>query len=248
MRPYYEQDGMTIFCGDCRDVVLHLQPADHVLTDPPYDAETHAGARTAAKASTPSMQTGTRTLGPINRIDIDFDPFDVTSLLPVLLRLTRRWLVGFSALEMLGEYRRVGGDAWIRGGFWRRPDGAPQFTGDRPGQPGEGIPILHRPLSAGREGRTRWNGGGKHAYYEYMTVKHGRVHPTQKPEELMVQLVADFTDAGDLILDPFMGSGTTLVAAKRLGRKAIGIELEEKYCEIAATRLQQGALDLGFSA
>lgn len=144
----------------------------------------------------------------------------------------------FCSMEMLGAYREQAGDAWVRAGFWRRPDGAPQITGDRPGQPGEGLAIMHRP------GRKRWSGGGHHAFYEHCVVKHDRVHPTQKPESLMRELVSLYSEPGEIVLDPFMGSGTTLVAAKRLGRIGIGIELEEKYCEIAARRLQQEALPL----
>ncbi len=75
-------------------------------------------------------------------------------------------------------------------------------------------------------------------------IERDREHPAQKPIALMSQIVAVSSRPADTVLDPFMGSGTTLVAAKRLGRKAIGIEMEEKYCEIAAKRLAQGALPL----
>ena len=69
-------------------------------------------------------------------------------------------------------------------------------------------------------------------------------HPTTKPTDLMKKIITRMSDEGDIILDPFMGSGTTLVAAKQLGRKCVGIELEEKYCEIAVKRLQQEYLAL----
>jgi DNA modification methylase len=70
-------------------------------------------------------------------------------------------------------------------------------------------------------------------------------HPAQKPLELMRWCIALSPDSGGAVLDPFMGSGTTLRAAKDLGRRAIGIEIEERYCEIAAKRLAQGVLDFG---
>jgi site-specific DNA-methyltransferase (adenine-specific) len=96
----------------------------------------------------------------------------------------------------------------------------------------------------------RWNGGGKQAVWTYGVASgiSRPDHPCPKPEALMAEMVSQFTDEGDLILDPFAGSGTTGVAAKRLGRRAILIEKEEKYCEVAARRLSQGALELGFTS
>ena len=85
---------------------------------------------------------------------------------------------------------------------------------------------------------------------KYTCINHGFIkdskehksHPTQKPLKLITQIVNDFSDEDNILLDPFMGSGTTLRAAKDLGRKSIGIELEEKYCEIAVERLRQEVL------
>jgi DNA modification methylase len=222
MRPFYEDESVQLWCGDCRDVLPTLAPVDHVITDPPYDAQTHAGARTGADGGVP--------------IEMGFAPLDAPVMVPLFASIARRWTIAFCSLEMLGKYRELAGETWVRGGFWRKPDGAPQFTGDRPGQPGEGIAFMHS------KGKKRWNGGGNHAYYEFGVERFMRAHPTQKPEPLMAALVADFTDPGDTILDPFAGSGTTLVAAKRLGRKAIGIELSPAYCDVIVSRLRQGSL------
>jgi site-specific DNA-methyltransferase (adenine-specific) len=125
----------------------------------------------------------------------------------------------------------------VRFGVWIKTNGAPQFTGDRPAPGWEGIAFLHR-----EGGRMEWNGGGRSSVF--ITPKVNTAHPTGKPEQLIREFVRLFSQPDDLVLDPFMGSGTTLRAAKDLGRRAIGIEIEERYCAIAVERLRQQVLPL----
>ena len=91
--------------------------------------------------------------------------------------------------------------------------------------------------------RHRWTG-----LLQASEIGQPRVHPTQKPVALMAQIIEWRTLPGDLVLDPYMGSGPVLRAAKDLGRRAIGIEIDERYCEIAARRLAQDVLDLWSAA
>lgn len=96
--------------------------------------------------------------------------------------------------------------------------------------------------------RYRWNGNVQGKTINWNNVgPDARVHPTQKPLALMRHCIQRYSKEGQTVLDPYMGSGTTLVAAKSLGRSAVGIEIEEKYCEIAAKRLQQEVLDFNQS-
>jgi len=211
---------------DAWDMLASLMDAsvDHAILDPPFDAWTHAGARYGGAGKDGSL--------------INFAPLgpgDVARLVGELLRVSRRWVLCFCADLMMRDYADTAGEAWIRAGFWRKPDGAPQFSGDRPAVAGEQIAIMHR------SGRKRWNGGGKHAFWSVPVERRDRMHPTQKPLRLMLALVEDFTDPGELILDPFAGSGTTALACQRLGRRFVGCELDAETCARANARLEAEA-------
>jgi site-specific DNA-methyltransferase (adenine-specific) len=211
---------ITIFQGDCISHLAQMadKTVDHFIMDPPYDQKTHSGAL---------IQHNGAEMG------IDFEHLvNVTDLVYHALRIARRWVIAFCSLEQLAEYRNASGDCWVRAGVWVRHSG-PQKTGDRPGQAAEGVAIMHAP----HEGKMKWNGGGKAGKWEDPIVFGVKLHPTQKPLPLMESLVRDFTDYGDTILDPYMGSGTTGVAAAQLGRNFIGIERDEKYFKIAQRRL-----------
>lgn len=246
MKPYYDDGQCVIYHGDCREVLPLLGPVDHVITDPPYarDVYLRAASCTADNKGYSDYELKRRGsalkrmgAGDIGAIDEMLEP------VAVHIGRVRRWALVFSDVETCFRWRQAlesAGLRYVRTGAWVKPDAMPQMSGDRPAVGFEPCTIAHA------QGPMRWNGGGRRAVWTYNTAKgHDRPdHPCPKPRALMMHLVTDFTDEGDTIGDWFMGSGTTLVAAKRLGRKAIGIELEEKYCEIAAKRLAQGALDL----
>lgn len=213
-----------LILGDCRDVLPVIGMIDHVITDPPYGEKTHKGARTGGNGhKDPSS-------GKAVLIDFDSLPDDeFYPLCELLVEIARRWVI------MSCEWRHAATleneEVLVRLGVWIKRNAAPQFTGDRPGVGWEAIACLHR------KGRKKWNGGGHHAVWDF--PKTEGEHPTQKPIMLIQKWIEQFTDLGETILDPFMGSGTTGVACVQLGRKFIGIERDPKYFDIACKRIQQ---------
>jgi len=246
--PYYDEDGVTLYCADCRDVLPTLGQVDHVITDPPYSEHVHSKQWQSGLSFEELKRRYPRSFHGAGKHDeLGFPPVTAeqrTALAEWCAANVTRWALMFCDLELAHLWRadieRAGFD-YVRTCVWVKPDSAPQFTGDRPGAGAEAIAVAHR------KGRKRWNGGGRRGVFEYGVNNYGknlRAHPTAKPEALMSELVSLFTDVGEMICDPFAGSGTTLVAAKRLGRKAIGVEISERYCEVAVKRLRQRALPL----
>lgn len=187
--PYYEQDGIVIYHGDCREILPYLPKVDLVLTDPPYK---------------------------------NFQQFSYVDLELLALPQCRGFIFWSASGDFPLPYTSVH--------IWHKPNGCSSEYYERIFEiNGQKIykvfrvPCIDSVVAAQMASDFYYN------------------HPTQKPIKLIRQLI---TKDAHTILDPFMGSGTTLVAAKQLGRKAIGIEIEEKYCEIAVKRLGQGVLAL----
>lgn len=214
----------TLYRGDCRDILPTLGRVDHIITDPPYSERTHAGARTRVGANG----------GAENVASIDFAPISEGQFLAdldALVAIARRWVLMTCEWRFLAEVE-ASRDYFVRFGVWTKPNGAPQFTGDRPATGWEAVAICHN-----LDQRKRWNGGGSRAVWNIPTESGD--HPTQKPLALLSRWMGDFTDPGETILDPFMGSGTTGVAAVQMGRDFIGIEREPKYFDIACRRIEE---------
>src|SRR5436190_19579263 len=213
----------TLNEGDCVAGLVALDAAsiDVVITDPPYEAEAHTSQRLVARAG-----------GKLEIEPLAFPP--ITEALRTesahhMARLARRWILVFCQVEAAMKWRaalEAAGVVYKRTCLWVKPDGKPQYSGDRPGIGYESIVACHAP------GRSRRNGGGSHGVF--IVDKSGDPRTgdqTQKPVALMELLVRLFSDNGELILDPFAGSGTTGVAALRLGRRFLGWEMNAEYAE-----------------
>ncbi len=232
-KPYYQDEFVTLYHGDSREVLASMadRSVASVLTDPPYTERTHSKAR--------SISGGAITEGIKAFVSITDD--ELRAALAECGRVASRWVIATLDYRHAVEFDvdTPAGLKCQRIGVWVKTNPTPQITGDRPAQGWEAIAYMHR-----ADVRSRWNGGGKHGNY-VTRVADPTGHPTTKPLGIFEDWVALFTDAGETILDPFAGSGTALVAAKALGRRAIGVELDERYCEIAARRLAQDAFDFG---
>lgn len=244
MKPYYEDEHVTLFHGEAEDVLPTLERVDHFIADPPYSEHVHSSARSRRMQA--ANDRGGR-YGADLRRNVDLGFAHLSDELRAFLaqeaaRLTRRWVLVFSDVEsayLWADELKFAGLDYVRTGAWIKRGSTPQFSGDRPATGHEAVTICHP------KGRKRWNGGGAHAIWDVPIVlnrsraaKSERIHPTQKPLRLMQLLVDQFTDPGETILDPTSGGGTTGVATKLLGRKAILVERDEKHCEASAKRLE----------
>lgn len=237
--------------GDCIEGMRGMddKSVDHVICDPPYDEHTHRAQRRGATGKDKTKGLSSTSVSMERYIGFPaITTAEMDACAREFSRVCKRWILVFCSMEQQHAWMTLmerHGLNHVRFGIWSKPGSTPQFTGDRPGTGCEAIEIAHPP------GRKRWNGGGGFGLWTVPIVKEQtgvRVHPTQKPLALMEALVRDFTDPGDLILDPFAGSGTTGVAAIRLGRRFVGWERDPKYHAIATKRLSVTREQLGLFA
>ena len=221
----------TLYLGDCLTVLPTLAAVDSVITDPPYEAIMH---KAKASASRRIRSDGGPDIKPLDFDCIDDIRADIANL---IAGMCDGWSLIFCAPEGVGRWADAinASDAkYKRACIWVNPDSTPQLNGQGPAMGYENIIA-----SWCGTGHSRWNAGGKRGVYTHLTNSRDRhgTHPTEKPVRLMKELIADFTNQGDLIADPFMGSGTTGVACAQMGRKFIGIEKSREYFDIACKRI-----------
>lgn len=231
MQPYYSHNGIEIYHGDCRDVLADMRPdsVDLLLSDPPYGV----AYVTSRRSRTDALRVP---------IENDRDLSVVGEAIPLMervLRNDRHWYM-FASPRMLHEAKPLldGLGTGLKHIIaWDKGDRG--TVGDLEAGFGEAWEAV----IYGMKGRRPLNGKRPRTMIRYdWSSTMDPVHPTVKPVPLLVRLIGMSTDPGEIVLDPFMGSGTTLRAAKDSGRRAIGIEIEERYCEIAAKRLSQEVL------
>ena len=243
MKPYYEHGGITIYHGDCREILPELSAVDITVSSPPYNTIAPTQASGMMRESN-HKQLG----GYLSHAD-DLPENDYVAWMRDVFGMCRRVTRGLVWINHKTRYRdRIGIHplsifdwpfyteiVWDRGGSVTL--NAKKFAPSHEYLYGFGEPHY-------------WNDAMNTLMSVWRLNPERDVpgHPCPFPIGLVSRCIEASCPTGGTVLDPFVGSGSTLVAAKDLGRRAIGIEIEERYCEIAAKRLAQEVLPLEFSA
>lgn len=215
MNPYYQDDYVTIFHGDCRFLLPELHEIDVIITDPPYGVS-------YKKTGEPYM------IG------------DTVNIFPYFMPLARQCLKDSGAAYIFSSTTKLVEILPLFQTYFKLHSLIiwDKIIGQIPRQMSH-YKLRYEPILYGSMGLHRLNAYQDDVIQCQIDRGYKRVHPTQKPVSLIEYLLKNSTNKKSLVLDPFLGSGTTTVACKHLGIRCIGIEIEEKYCELAAKRVSQ---------
>jgi DNA modification methylase len=226
MTPYYQHGGITIYHGDCRVILPQITDRfDLLLTDPPYGIGESSKKNATRGKPFGGKPQGKNTRGtaipPRDYGEYSWDADPVEEWVMFLARRLCKWQIIFGG----NYYELPPSSCWL---VWDK---------ENSGDFADGEMAWTNLQKAMRIKRHMWNGMLRKGNEE-------RFHPTQKPLGVMLWALEQAPEDVATVLDPWMGSGTTLRACKDTGRQCVGIEREEHYCEIAAMRLQQEVFSL----
>lgn len=221
-------EGVTLYLGDCREILPSIGKVQAIISDPPYEAVMQNKWGVLSR-NAPSSHVRHENLG-FDAIDHMRD--DVAN---AAVAACEGWIVLFCMAEGVRAWRdaiEAAGARYKRAMVWVKPDAMPQFNGQGPS-------VGHEMLVSAwcGQGHSKWNGGGRPGVFTFNKNTIGAEHPTQKPLPLMSELVRLFSFDRGLVCDPFCGSGTTGVAAVRLGRQFVGIEQDQKWFDLSIRRI-----------
>lgn len=247
--PYYADDTVTLYLGDMREVLPRLGQFDCAVTDPPYGETSLAWDRWPdgwpgrVACHTASMWC----FGSMRMFMEHVEEFTEFWQLSQDVVWEKHNGSGFAA----DRFKRVHEIAthWYAPGEWRAVHHETPREDGNAHRRGGGRTSANRTPHAGEVGDRAIVDDGQRMVRSVIRVRSmnglGAVHPTQKPLGILEPLITYACPPGGTVLDPFAGSGSTLVAARDSGRKAVGVEADERYCEAIATRLQHQALPVG---
>ncbi len=217
MKPFYEDEQATIYCGDCREILPQIGSFDLLLTDPPYELTASGGG-----------------IGKSREYLSDIEGFTDCGFDQSILDNAGNWMCFCAKAQLPSLLQRASVmPRWMLL-TWNKPNPTPLSNGNY-------LPDTEYIVHGCQPKRIFGQYRDKSRYIVF-PAQQNNLHPNEKPITVMTKMVAVGSQPGETIVDPFMGSGTTLLAAKLEGRKAVGIEISEKYCEIAAKRLRQKVL------